>query len=103
MQGRCRAQRRKDANRCRVSEVFLAALRGFARETFSCHRSSNVTLGFFFCKASNLINQTNMNDLGQRIARLSPEKRALLVQRLAPLSFAQQRMWMLEQSQPGSL
>jgi hypothetical protein len=44
-----------------------------------------------------------MNDLGQRIARLSPEKRALLVQRLAPLSFAQQRIWMLEQSQPGSL
>src|SRR5262249_22815904 len=44
-----------------------------------------------------------MNDLGQRIARLSPEKRALLGQRLAPLSFAQQRIWMLEQSQPGSL
>jgi Condensation domain len=44
-----------------------------------------------------------MNDLGQRIARLSPEKRALLVQRLAPISFAQQRIWMLEQAQPGSL
>jgi Condensation domain len=44
-----------------------------------------------------------MNDFDQRIARLSPEKRALLVQRLAPLSFGQQRIWMLEQSQPGSL
>src|SRR5690242_4225396 len=64
---------------------FSLRLGGFARETFSCHRSANVTLGFFFCKASNLINQTTMNDLGQRIARLSPEKRALLVQRLAPL------------------
>src|ERR1043166_5981124 len=44
-----------------------------------------------------------MNDLGQRIARLSPEKRALLVQRLAPLFFAQQRLWMLEPSHPRRL
>ena len=44
-----------------------------------------------------------MSDFGQRIARLSPEKRALLVQRLAPLSFAQQRIWMLEQARPGSI
>src|SRR5215467_7408855 len=40
---------------------------------------------------------------GQRIAGLSPEKRALLVQRLPPLSIAQQRIWVLEQLQPGSV
>jgi hypothetical protein len=44
-----------------------------------------------------------MDDFGQRIGSLSTEKRALLVKRLAPLSFAQERILMLEQSQPGSL
>ncbi|HEY7113803.1 MAG TPA: condensation domain-containing protein, partial [Thermoanaerobaculia bacterium] len=63
-----------------------------------------------------------MNDLASRIASLPPEKRALLEQRLAgasgraappasiprrgdreaPLSFAQQRLWFLEQLEPGS-
>src|ERR1043166_8141747 len=43
------------------------------------------------------------SDFGQRIAGLSLEKRALLVQRLPPLSFAQQRIWVLEQLQPGSV
>src|ERR1051326_4400611 len=43
------------------------------------------------------------SDFGQRIAGLSPEKRALLVQRMPPLSIAQQRIWVLEQLQPGSV
>lgn len=63
-----------------------------------------------------------MSDIAQRIASLSPEKRALLERRLAkkstdaaraeipclsratnqfPLSFAQQRLWLLEQLVPG--
>ncbi|NJN67597.1 MAG: amino acid adenylation domain-containing protein [Chloroflexaceae bacterium] len=63
-----------------------------------------------------------MSDIAQRIASLSPEKRALLEKRLAkkniapsrgeiprlsretnqfPLSFAQQRLWLLEQLAPG--
>jgi amino acid adenylation domain-containing protein len=63
-----------------------------------------------------------MSDISQRIASLSPEKRALLEKRLAqkgaeparaaiprlsretnrfPLSFAQQRLWFLEQLVPG--
>ena len=63
-----------------------------------------------------------MTDLSQRIASLSPEKRALLEARLlreraaaspvraigkrpetgpAPLSFAQQRLWFLDQLEPG--
>ena len=47
--------------------------------------------------------ENQVSDFGQRIAGLSLEKRALLVQRLPPLSFAQQRIWVLEQLQPGSV
>ena len=52
-----------------------------------------------------------MSDLSQRLAALSPEKRALLEMQLQkkgreyntfPLSYAQQRLWLLDQLQPGN-
>jgi amino acid adenylation domain-containing protein len=53
-----------------------------------------------------------MTDLNERLAGLSPEKRALLAKRLQekgraenafPLSIMQQRLWFLEQLSPGNL
>ncbi len=52
-----------------------------------------------------------MNDLAKRLAELPPEKRKLLAQALKrkgeqfnsfPLSFAQQRLWFLQQLEPDS-
>jgi len=47
--------------------------------------------------------EKQISDFAQRIAGLSREKRAVLLQRLPPLSVAQQRIWVLEQLQPGSV
>ncbi|HEX5085918.1 MAG TPA: amino acid adenylation domain-containing protein [Blastocatellia bacterium] len=41
-------------------------------------------------------------DFINRIAALSPERRALLIDRLPPLSFGQQRLWFFDQMGPGS-
>ncbi|MEM7586301.1 MAG: condensation domain-containing protein, partial [Acidobacteriota bacterium] len=52
-----------------------------------------------------------MSDLANKIAGLSPEKRALLVRKLKaqqaaanvfPLSFAQERLWLLDRMSPGN-
>ena len=42
-----------------------------------------------------------MSTLLDRIATLSSEKRRLLIQRLDPLSFIQERLWFLHQFAPG--
>ena len=43
-----------------------------------------------------------MNELAQRLALLSPEKRAQLLDQLPPLSFAQQRLWFIDQFEEGA-
>src|SRR5215208_6110519 len=42
-----------------------------------------------------------MSKFLQRLAALSPEKRATLISRLPPLSFSQQRLWFIDQLEPG--
>jgi hypothetical protein len=43
-----------------------------------------------------------MNELAQRLAALSPDKRAQLLAQLPPLSFAQQRLWFIDQFEEGA-
>ena len=43
-----------------------------------------------------------MSNALQRIDQLTPEKQALLAERLDPASFGQQRLWFLDQLQPNN-
>jgi NRPS condensation-like uncharacterized protein len=43
-----------------------------------------------------------MNELVQRLTALPPEKRAQLLAQLPPLSFAQQRLWFIDQFEEGA-
>lgn len=44
--------------------------------------------------------KNSVNDLLARIAAMSPDKRRLLLERLPPLSFGQQRLWFFQQMDP---
>ena len=44
--------------------------------------------------------KNSVNDLISRIAAMTPEKRKLLLGRLPPLSFGQQRLWFFQQMEP---